>query len=92
MEFNQKIMAQPTIRELSVDDAKITVVKRIIQVMSTIIDQPSDHDQTMRLQGLGLALAFCFEEFTGHSSKGRRPSELMKWGFDLPAPLIRKVN
>ncbi len=80
------------IRDLLLDDAKVLVVKRIIQAMGALVMGTSDHDCTMRLQGLGLALAICFEEFTGISAKQKKPSELMTWGLELPEPLIRKVE
>lgn len=86
-------MSQPSIRELSLDDAKIMVAKRITNAMASLVNnEASSHDDTMRLQGLGFALGIIFEEFTGHSAKSRRPSELMKWAIELPEPLIRRVS
>lgn len=77
---------------LQLDDAKIMVVKRIVNVMGSLVMDTSDHDSTMRLEGLGLALAFCFEEFTNITAKDKKPSELMVWGIELPAPLVRRVH
>lgn len=82
----------PSIRELTLDDSKLMVVKRLVQAMVGILDSPDSHDDTMRLQGFAVTLAICFEEFTGNSANSKKPSELMKWAFELPQPLIRKVH
>lgn len=80
------------IRDLTLDDAKLMVVKRIAQHMAALVtNQVSSHDESMKLFGLGWALGICFEEFTGNSAKVRKPSELLKWAFDLPAPAARRV-
>ena len=80
------------IRDLLLDDAKILVVKRIVNAMSGLILNTSSLEDTHRLQGLGLALAFCFEEFVGVSARDKKPSELIVWGIELPEPAVRRVS
>lgn len=73
-------------------DTEILISKRIAQAMGALILNTSDHESTLRLQGLGLALAFCFEEIMGISSKSKRPSELITWAIQLPEPQIKRVR
>ena len=80
------------IRDLSLDDAKILVVKRIVNAMSGLLLNTSSAEDTRRLEGLGLALAFCFEEFVGISARDKKPSELIVWGIELPEPAVRRVS
>ncbi len=73
-------------------DTEIMIAKRITQAAGALLLNTSSHDDTLRLQGLCLALAFCFEEMMGLSAKSRKPSELMTWAYELPEPLIKRVE
>ena len=43
-------------------------------------------------QGLGMALAVCFEEMTGTPAGPYKPRELMEWAKNLPAEPYPKVS
>ena len=74
------------------NDTTAMIAKRITSAMGSLVLSTNSHDDTCRLQGLGLALAFVFEESAGESSKQRKPSELMKWAIELPDPVVKRVR
>ena len=62
-------------------DSEIKIARRIAAYMLEIAEQQVD---LHFFQGLGLALAVCYEELTGYSSRQIKPRELLEWAKNLP--------
>lgn len=63
-------------------DSEVRYVKRLVLEMLKLCQH---QDALPMFMGLGLALAFFYEEATGKESKNLKPLELMQWVIDMPA-------
>jgi hypothetical protein len=71
------------------------IAKRVVFEMVKISEHAPQDEQRQRMQffmGLGISLAFCFEEITGKSARSEKPLDLMKWALALPLPADRLVQ
>jgi hypothetical protein len=69
-------------------DTTTRIAQRIVQAMISIAtNQAASKDMKLEMfKGLGMALAFVFEETQGKSAINRKPKELMEWAISLPEP------
>lgn len=60
------------------------VAKRIALNMRDMSSAANNSPENLKLfMGLGLALAFCFEELTGHTCSDKKPLEVLQWALSL---------
>jgi len=71
------------------DKVSIRITRRVVAYMLSVAEQQVD---LAFFQGLGMALAVCFEEMTGSTAKNKKPQDLMQWALALPDEKYPRVT
>lgn len=73
--------------------AAIRITKRLVLEMVNLATSEAFNKTNLLLfEGMGLALAMCFEELTTNSARNRKPREIMQWAMELPSPPLPPVG
>lgn len=71
------------------DPSAIRIARRLVHEMLQCANEQLDLHMFM---GIGIGLAFCYEEMTGRTAKDKKPQELMQWALGLPDERYRRVD
>ena len=79
----------PLSGEGALNPATIRIARRIAVQMCAVAEQQIDMNF---FQGMGICLAFCFEEMTGRSARYQKPKDLLQWALNLPEEKYPRVT